>query len=304
MKNVLVIGGSMFTGRVFSIQASKNGGFELHVVNRGNYPMSLERVTQYKCDRHEPQIIANLVPDITYDALVDFCAYNPGEIDTIIGTLGKRIQQYIFFSTASVCVPADGFLDESAPTEAFGIESDNPISGYISNKIKLEQELAEACSKAGIRYTILRPSFIYGPFNYAPRESFFIELIAKKQAVPVPIDSHSRFSFVYVLDVADALMKCIDDERAYDEIFNLAGIEAVTYPMLISDLERCNKSPFETYRVTIEQAEMQNLPLPFPLIGDTLYSGQKFSKIFGFNYTPFSEGMEKTFKVFYSLHTN
>ena len=26
------------------------------------------------------------------------------------------------------------------------------------------------CKAAGIPYTILRPTFIYGPFNYAPRE--------------------------------------------------------------------------------------------------------------------------------------
>ena len=304
MKNVLIIGGSMFTGRVFSIQASRNGGFNLHVVNRGNYPLNLERVNQYKCDRHEPAIIAGMVPDIAYDALVDFCAYNPGEIESIISALGGRIKQYIFFSTASVCAPAEGSLDESAaliPTGTYGADA---VSSYIGNKILLEDELAKACSRAGIKFTILRPSFIYGPFNYAPRESFFIELIAKKQPVPVPTGTSSRFSFVYVLDIAEALMKCIGDERAYNEIFNLSGTEAVTYSMLMSCLEKCNNGPFETYDVTIEQTEKENLPLPFPLTGDTLYNGEKFSQTLGFSYTPLSEGMEKTFKVFCSLYTN
>ena len=301
MKNVLVIGGSMFTGRVFSIYASRNGGFNLHVVNRGNFPMELERVTQYKCDRHNPEEISGLIPDIAYDALVDFCAYNPGDIESIINAIGGRIRQYIFFSTASIYIPTNGFLDEGAPLVDLNTEDGNSINDYIRNKIRLEQELAHACAESGIRYTILRPSFIYGPFNYAPRESYFIELIAKRQTVPVLTDSSARFSFVYVIDIAEALIKCIGDERAYNEAFNMAGSEAVTYTQLISDFERFNVAPFKTREVTVAQVEDENLPLPFPLSGDVLYDGRKFSQMFDFRYTPFSEGMEKTFRVFYSL---
>ena len=302
MKNVLVIGGSVFTGRVFSIKASRSGEFNLHVVNRGNHPMDLERVSQYKCDRSDTDAIAGLVPDISYDALVDFCAYNPGEIKPIVEALGGRVKQYIFFSTASVYVPADGFLDESAPI----LDPTNKIVGvvddYINKKINLERELAEACARIGIKYTILRPTFIYGPFNYAPRESFFIELIAKKRAVPVPTDASSRFNFAYVLDIADALMRCIGNEKAYDETFNLAGAEAVTYPQLISEFERCNGSPFDTYEVTVAQADEEMIPLPFPLDGDTLVDGAKFAQTFDFSYTPFSDGMEKTFNIFYTIY--
>ena len=291
----------MFTGRVFSIYASRNGGFNLHVVNRGNFPMELDRVTQYKCDRHSPEIISGLVPDISYDALIDFCAYNPGEIESIIKALGDRITQYIFFSTASIYASAKGFLDEGAPLADLNSEDGNAINDYISNKIRLERELAQACAESGVRYTILRPSFIYGPFNYAPRESYFIELIAKGQTVPVLIDSSARFSFVYVIDIAEALIKCIGDDRAYDEAFNMAGAEAVTYTQLMSGFERFNKGPFKTREVTVAQAEDEKLPLPFPLTGDTLYDGRKFVRMFDFRYTPFSEGMEKTFEVFHTL---
>jgi len=303
MKNVLVIGGSVFTGRVFSIQSSKNGGFDLHVVNRGNYPMELEHVTTYKCNRHSPRMIARLVPDITYDALVDFCAYEPGEIKSVIDALGSRIKQYIFFSTASVYVPTQGFVDENTPIISPPASDSDTVDDYVQNKIKLENELVEACEKSGIKYTILRPTFIYGPFNYAPRESYFIERIARKRPVPVPIDAQSRFNFVYVLDIAGALMACIGDERAYDSVFNLAGGETLTYPQMISDFERYNSGPFETLGVTVAQAEEEQIPLPFPLSDDVLVNGKKFAETFEFEYTPFSEGMERTFKVFYSLYT-
>ena len=58
-KKVLVIGGSAFTGRVFCIQMSKNEDYELHVVNRGQFPLNLKGVKEYKCDRHSPRMVAD-----------------------------------------------------------------------------------------------------------------------------------------------------------------------------------------------------------------------------------------------------
>ena len=303
MKDVLVIGGSLFIGRVFSILASRNGGFNLHVVNRGNHPMNLERVAQYKCDRHSPRLMANLVPEIQYDALVDFCAYVPGEISPVIDALGDRVKQYIFISTASLYAANSDFLDEGSPLLETPDKGIDTISEYVNGKIELERELAGACGRKGVHFTILRPTFIYGPFNYAPREPYFIELIAKKRAVPVPVDATAQFNFVYALDIAGALMVCIGDKKAYNETFNLANNEVLTYPRLISVLERCNGGPFETRDVTVAQVHEENIPLPFPLTENTLINGGKFDRMFDFKHTPFLEGMEKTFKIFYPLYT-
>jgi len=302
MKKILVIGGSRFVGRVFSIFASRNGGFELHVVNRGNHPMNLENVIQYKCDRHEPQTIARIIPDVTYDALVDFCAYDPGEISTLVDAVGDRIDQYIFISTASVYAPGNDYLDENTPLQSIPAHDMSPAASYVRNKATLENELVAACGKAGVRYTILRPTFVYGPFNYAPREPYFIELIARKRAVPVPVDASARFNFVYVIDIANALMACIGDSRADDKAFNLAERESITYDKLMSIFEQCNGEPFRTLKVTVAQVLDENIPLPFPLTENVLISGESFASTFAFNYTPFREGMEKTFTVFHSLY--
>jgi len=306
MKNVLVIGGSLFAGRVFCIQASKSGQFNLHVVNRGNFPMEFERVTQYKCGRNSPRMIARLVPDVTYDALVDFCAYNPGEIAPMIDALGGRIKQYIFISTAGVYAPGAEPPTEASPLiSAQDAESKNRSpNDNPAGKIALECELKDACAKAGIAYTILRPAFIYGPLNYISRESFFIEMIAKKHVVPVPVDAPARFNFVYVLDVAAAIMACIGEKRAFGETFNLSGPETITYKALISDFERFNSGPFETRDVTVQEANHKKLSFPLPLTEDVLVNGEKITKTLDFKYTPFSEGMEKTFRIVYSLFTS
>ncbi|MDR2357799.1 MAG: NAD-dependent epimerase/dehydratase family protein [Oscillospiraceae bacterium] len=302
-KRILAIGGSVFVGRVFSITASRNSEIELHVVNRGNFPLNLDNVKQYKCDRHDALRLARVIPDVKFDAIVDFCAYNTGEIRAVCKALAGRFGQYVYFSTTSVYEPGDhGVKDESSPVvSALGGDA---VSDYIAGKLRLERELAETCAEAGVPYTVLRPTFIYGPFNYAPRESYFIEMIARRHDVPIPTDATARFSFVYVVDVANAALLCAGDSRAYNETFNLSAPERVTYGRLMSDFERCNGGPFLSHEVTVREVIDQNIPLPFPLTEDELCSGEKFARSFDFEYTPFADGMEKTFSVFYSLYTS
>ena len=327
-KNVLVIGGSYFAGRVFSIYSSRRDELALDVVNRGRYTLDLPGVYEYKCDRHDLEKLTEILPDIKFEAIVDFCGYNPGEIKAIINALPGKIGQYIFISTSSV-YETTGVKKEGDPItepdktnpllEIFSVLRDeeggnfpewepkgqgkDPILEYIANKVRLELELQDACAPQKIPYTIVRPNFIYGPYNYAPRESFFIKQIVKGKPVPEPIDATAKFSMVYVADVARALETFVGDEKAYNEIFNLAGVEQVTYATLFSELERCNGAPFAKQPMTISQIRAENVPLMFPLDEDDLCSGEKMTQCFGFNYTSFSDGMDKTFEAFKSVYS-
>lgn len=299
-KSILVIGGSAFVGRVFSIQISKKDDFDLHVVNRGQFPLNLKNVKEYKCDRHTPIMIARILPKIDFDAIVDFCAYNPGEVSSLLEVLKGRFKQYIVISTASVYEPNDHRIKTETDPIVTKTEGGR-VSDYIYNKVLVERETAATCAKLGVPYTIFRPTFIYGPFNYSQRESWFVELIARGHVVPVPIDATARFSMVYVFDIARALETCIGSEKAFNQIFNLSAPEEITYTMLLESFEKFNGGPFMSRPVTLDEIIDENIPLPFPLTEDALYSGKKFSDTFDFEYTPFMEGMEKTYKIFYSL---
>ena len=307
MKQVLVIGGSYFAGRVHAILTSKgdsgDGNIHLHVVNRGNYPLNLPNVTQYICDRHDTEKLASVLPqDIVFDAVVDFCGYEPNDISSVVEVLNTRIKQYIFISTSSVYDPV-GHSPKTENDPMLQNFSGGVISDYVMKKCLLELELINICKIYKLPYTILRPSFIYGPFNYAPRESYYIKLIAAGQPVPVPVDATGRFSFVYVMDVADVINLSIANSKAYNEIFNLAGNDE-TYETFMKTLEICNGGPFETAPVTVQKVIDENIPLPFPLNNDELYSGKKVEEVFGYKYTPFETGMKKTFTVFKNIYTN
>ncbi len=306
-KQVLVIGGTYFAGRVFSILTSRGDSgrddLYLHIVNRGKYPLkNLDNITQYVCDRHDAAKLAEVLPrNVVFDAVVDFCAYEPRDISSVINALPGRIRQYIFISTASVYAPGgEEPTDETFPVLSYS--SSGRVEDYIAKKCLLESELKEICTSSGIAYTILRPAFIYGPFNYAPRESYFIKLIAESRPVPAPTDATGRFSFVYVFDVSDIINRCIGNEKAYNEIFNLASPEIADYDSFISLLRQCSGADFPTTPVTVKQVIEQNIPLPFPLDEALIYSGKKSETVLEYKYTPFSVGMKKTFSVFMSIY--
>ena len=55
-----------------------------------------------------------------------------------------------------------------------------------------------------------------------------------------------------------------------------------------------------TAPVTVEQVLRENLPLPFPLREEEseLFDGALAARELGLSYTPFSEGMQKTWNAF------
>lgn len=56
-KQVLVLGGSEFVGRVFSIMCSREGDLELHLVNRGRFPVGKPGVHEYRCERDRKSVV-------------------------------------------------------------------------------------------------------------------------------------------------------------------------------------------------------------------------------------------------------
>ncbi len=90
---ILVIGGSYFAGRVFTMVAADR--CELTLLNRGRYSMSrYPGVQEVRCDRHDTAALSAL-PPADYDAVVDFCAYAPGDVETLCGALKSTFKKYI-----------------------------------------------------------------------------------------------------------------------------------------------------------------------------------------------------------------
>lgn len=240
--NILVIGGSYFVGKAFVELAA--GSHAVTVLNRGNRKAAWEHadvITQLCADRHDPKRLKELFDKEFqsgrgYDVVVDFCAYQAGDIRTLAEILNGRIKQYIFISTCDVYRRGTGEVtDESGAFETrdFGGEA----GAYILGKAALERELADCAAEYAFAYTSVRPAFIYGPDNYAPRESMFFNWILQAGQVLYPVDADGSFQMVYVKDVAKSVLLCCGNEETYDQAFNVCGDGVMDYARYVECLE-------------------------------------------------------------------
>ena len=325
---ILVIGGSYFFGRWFVQHAYKE--HEVTVLNRGSITIGLSGVTEIRADRHNSDELCKLEIDgIGYDAVVDFCAYDEGDISGILSWLkGAPPEKYIFISTVDVYKKGTGkALDESAEmsdnrdicdeteasdsTDAPGNSDTTDTSGgvdaYIKGKVKLEHELVAECKKYGIKGVSVRPVILYGPGNYAPRESVYFEWINKAGQIIHPVDSDGFFQMLYVSDAARGILKlCEMPGELLHDAYNFCSDEVLTYDSYEGALEKAylKRDPsikggaFSKIDVPVETVLKQGIPLPFPLLKEEseVYSGALFGGL-GIDITPLSEGLYNCLKL-------
>lgn len=294
---LLVIGGSYFYGRVFVMEAAKE--HEVTVWNRGTYSMEGFGVRQVKGERHEQTAAC----EEDYDAVVDFCAYASGDVRNTIENMTGKLGQYILVSTVDVYErDAAAVKDENTPFEDRAIPGET--GAYIAGKVALEREIREVCKEKGIPYTVLRPAILYGPYNYAPRESAYIQMLLKNHALPRFTDADGRFQFVYVKDAAYAILKCLGNGKAYGQAYNLCQDQILTYDGFFETLKAVAEPEDVTglaeVPLTVEDAIKQGVPVPFPATASEthLCGNGKGKAELGMDYLPFEEGMKRTYRAF------
>lgn len=296
---VLVIGGSYFYGRVFVMLTVKQQ--EITVVNRGTYSMAELGAAQIKGDRRDPALWRQLPGD--YDAVVDFCAYEPGDIRCVLENMTVKPGQYIFVSTVDVYRRGTGgYKAEDAPYEERILPGE--AGAYIAGKVALERELRQVCGEQGVAWTVVRPGILYGPYNYAPRESMFIQMMVRQQILPRITDADGKFQLVYVKDAAEAIRQCLCNPLTYGKAYNICMGEPVTYGSLADTLLQICDGPVREMPMSAEQAQRQGIPLPFAVREQEteLYDNGKSLRELGLVYTSLEEGMGKTYRAFKNVY--
>ena len=317
---ILVIGGTYFLGREFARLAGEEN--EIYFINRGSRLPELsekEREHTFVMDRHDVEALSRIrLGEI--DVVVDFCAYQAGDIRTVCDNLGSSIKQYIFISTTDVYRRGTGadMIGEDAEFEIrdFGGEA----GAYILGKAALEKEvraLLNVNEKDGlavsrddaINFTILRPAFIYGPENYAPREGIYFNWITKAGRFISPADADGYFQMAYVTDVAKAILLCCGNEAAYNKAFNVCSGEKLTYELFEEALIKVSKDVFgidaEKASISVAEVEERGIPLPFPLRAaeSEYYDGSRVREL-GTSFISLEEGLRETAAWFKKMNTN
>lgn len=304
MKNVLILGGSYFAGRVFVEELLKEKDYQIFVFNRGNIPLNMDGVREIVGDRHDEAKIIEGIPPHDWHAVVDFCAESDRDIMTMLEFLPGKIHHYIYISTTSIYKTTRNLpVGEDAPKLSGPQPELGAFVDYGYNKWLGERLLQIEGPKRGIAYTCLRPAIIYGPYNYAPRETYFFDLIHSDKEIVLPDNDLPLFSFLYVVDLAKVIIACLGRPIVFRQSFNVCSDELVSYRRLMEIFENVCAKKLDLQMLSPAEIEKRKIPLPFPLDSHLIYSGTKLQGLLGFEYTPIEDGMKATYE-YYKLVQN
>ena len=215
---VLFYGGTRFVGKAL-VSRLLSRGHEIFVFTRGNLPVP-KNVTHIKGDRTNDRNLEKL-SDHSFDLIVDSSGRKLEDTQRLLKFSGLPSFRFIYISSAGVYKNMQTFpVDEESPID--------PESRHIG-KAKTESWL----KSEGIPFTSFRPTYIYGPGNYNPIEKWFFDRIANDRSIPVPLDGQTITQLGHVSDLADAISKSIETEKAINQIYNCSGSKAVTFRGLI-----------------------------------------------------------------------
>jgi 2'-hydroxyisoflavone reductase len=163
--NVLVIGGGVFVGRHITDALLASG----HAVTQFNRGISARERGDVETIRGDRMRDLDLVAERTWDAVIDTCAYVPGEVQLSAEKLRDRVGRYVLISTLSVyewdAVPSGAPIEESTPRQTLAPGADAATmtpQTYGPLKAACEDVVLNAF---GERALVVRCGLIVGPHD-------------------------------------------------------------------------------------------------------------------------------------------
>ena len=214
------------------------------------------------------------------DALVNIASLGFGHAPNIVNaTVAAGVQRAIFISTTAI------FTTLNAP----------------SKSVRLAAE--EAISASGLRYTILRPTMIYG----SSRDRNICRLIRYLQRWPViPVFGRGEHlqQPVYVEDLAAAVVQSLQTQKAIGRAYNVTGAEPLTYNRIIDTVcealgRRVRKVHLPARPLVTALGALERSPLHLPIKAeqilrlneDKAFDSHEAIEDFGYRPRSFAEGI-------------
>jgi len=245
---VLFIGG---TGNI-STACSKlaiEKGIDLYLLNRGTQvKRGLEKARQLKADVNVPGQVRKVLGEQSFDAVVNFIAYKPEDVQRDIQLFSKNCDQYIFISSASAYQkpPSHPVITESTPLA-------NPFWDYSRDKIACENLLLEAYQSNGFPATIVRPSHTYDtviPAALGSWEDFtVIDRMRKGQEVVIPGDGTSLWTLTHSDDFALGFTGILGNRQSIGHGFHITSDEILTWNQIYEMMAKAAGVPLKAVHV-------------------------------------------------------
>ncbi len=229
---ILFIGGTGIISTASTALAAKRG-LDVTLLTRGQHASQLPPgVKTLTADVNDPALHQKFQHEF-FDAVVDWIAFTPADIERDLKLFRGRTRQFVFISSASAYQkPQTHYLmTESTPLA-------NPYWNYSQNKIACEQRLMQAYREEGFPVTIVRPSLTYGDtqiplvLNSWQQSYTAVDRMIRGQKMIVPGDGSSLWVVTHNTDFAKGLVGLLGHQQAPGQAFHITSDEVFTWDQL------------------------------------------------------------------------
>ena len=228
---ILFIGG---TGVISSACAKLciERGDEVHLLTRGTSFRAIpEGAKPLQGDINDPALDVKF-NDFYFDAVVDWIAYKPADIERDLQLFRKKTGQYIFISSASAyqTPPLRLPVTESTPLA-------NPYWQYSRDKIACEERLIKAYREEQFPVTIVRPSHTYDP-STIPLLGYYTAIDRMYRGKPIVIhgDGTSLWTLTHHRDFARGFYGLLGNPQVLGDSFHITSDEVLSWNQIAAIL--------------------------------------------------------------------
>ena len=301
---VLFIGG---TGLISSTctQLAVERGVDLFLLNRGSHLDRAFGATPIIADLRDEAAVEHVLAGHRFDAVVDWIAFTPADIERDLRLFRARADQFVFISSASAYRKplVDWLIREDSPLA-------NPFWDYARDKIACEDRLMRAFRDDGFPVTIVRPSLTYGDtqvplaVNSWARPYTAIARMRRGRPLIVPGDGTSLWTITHNSDFAEAFVGLLGRPQAIGQAFNIMSDEVLTWDEIYRQVAAAAGAEARIVHIASDFIAECLPEMRGTLIGDKAVSAvfdttkiKRFVPDFRAT-TPFAEGIRRTLAWF------
>jgi len=172
-----------------------------------------------------------------WDAVVDFLAYTPAQVDLAVSAFAGRTGQYVFIGTVATYDKPNTRLPftEDAPLA-------NPFWEYARLKIACEEAFRRAHEERRLAVTTVRPSYTYGPTwipsGFGGQDYTVVDRMRRGLPVVCHGDGAALWVMTHASDFAVGLVGLLGQTGALGEAFHVTSDEVLTWDAIYAAIAR------------------------------------------------------------------
>ena len=269
---ILVTGGLGSIGHVLCKRLIKEGHSVVIVddlsVGHKEFLEDMPRAKLYECSVSDYKSLKKAFKENNIDAVyhlaarhyIPYCETHPKETmeTNVFGTLNiitlmkeHKVPRLIFASTSSVYEPRERPYKED---DKFGT-----VNIYGVSKLVCEHAIQNYGPHYDITYTIARFFNVYGTDDLV--HHVIPELVQQAQNSDVIKvgNLHAKRDFIHVDDIVDAIVKCLENEKARNNIYNIGTGRAISIQDVVDAI--C-KAAGKKFKIEVDEKRKRKVDPP------------------------------------------